>query len=173
MLSRNRMLIRSLLSSSFPCTRSFSETAPPPRKFLETGDTLRQTRIFTNEDVTEYSKASLDSNPLHFDSELARNAGFEDRLVHGMLVAALFPRIIASHFPGAIYVSQSLHYKSPVYVGDAVAGEVQVTNIRENKSRYIVKFSTKCFKNDKLLVIDGEAVAILPTLAAEKVNVVD
>jgi hypothetical protein len=36
-----------------------------------------------------------------------------------------------------------------------------------------VKFLTRCFKNDKLLVIDGEAVAILPNLAAEKVNVVD
>ncbi|KAL3586067.1 hypothetical protein D5086_012934 [Populus alba] len=128
MLSRNRMLIRSLVSSSVPCTRNFSGTAPPPRQVLKTGDTLRQTRIFTNEDVTEYSKASYDSNPLHFDSEFARNAGFEDRLVHGMLVAALFPRIIAFHF---------------------------------------------CFKNDKLLVIDGEAVAILPNLAAEKVNVAD
>lgn len=173
MLSRNRMLIRSLVLSSFPCTRNFSGTAPPPREVLKTGDTFRQTRIFTNEDVAEYSKASHDSNPLHFDSEFARNAGFEDRLVHGMLVAALFPRIIASHFPGAVYVSQSLHYKSPVYIGDAVVGEVQATNIRENKSRYIVKFLTRCFKNDKLLVIDGEAVAILPNLAAEKVNVVD
>ncbi|KAJ6407360.1 hypothetical protein OIU84_010798 [Salix udensis] len=142
MLSRNRMLIRSLLSSSFPCTRSFSGTASPPRKFLKTGDTLRQTRIFTNEDVTEYSK-------LYF-------------------LGLLHPTFLEPYMFLKAYI-----IKRPVYVGDAVAGEVQVTNIRENKSRYIVKFSTKCFKNDKLLVIDGEAVAILPTLAAEKVNVVD
>ncbi|CAK7342902.1 unnamed protein product [Dovyalis caffra] len=159
-------------SASIDSKLCFLGTAPPPRKILKAGDNLRQTRIFTNEDVIEYSKVSHDSNPLHFESEFARNAGFEDRLVHGMLVAALFPRIIASHFPGAVYVSQSLHFKSPVFIGDGVVGEVQAANIRENKSRYIVKFLTKCFKNDKLLVIDGEAVAILPTLAVEKVNFV-
>lgn len=54
--------------------------------------------MFSIEDVTAYSKVSHDSNPLHFDSESAKNAGFEDRVVHGMLVAALFPQIIASHF---------------------------------------------------------------------------
>ncbi|WCJ41066.1 (R)-specific enoyl-CoA hydratase [Euphorbia peplus] len=107
-------------------------------------------------------------NPLHFDSEFARNAGFNDRIVHGMLVAALFPRIIASHFPGAVYASQSLSFKNPVYVGEEVTGEVEAINIRQNKHKYIAKFSTKCFKNGGILVLCGEAIAILPTLAVEK-----
>ena len=62
------------------------------------GDILSHTRIFTSEDVLEYSKVSHGSNPLHFDSELARHAGFDNRLVHGMLVASMFPHIISSHF---------------------------------------------------------------------------
>nr|GMD15908.1 (R)-specific enoyl-CoA hydratase [Ipomoea batatas] len=49
-------------------------------------------------DVVEYSKLSHDTNPLHFDSECAKLAGFSDRLVPGMLVASLFPRTIASNF---------------------------------------------------------------------------
>lgn len=65
---------------------------------LKIGDILKQTRTFTNEDVLEYSKVSRDSNPVHFDSESAREAGFEDRLVHGMLVASMFPWIISSYF---------------------------------------------------------------------------
>lgn len=89
------MLTRNLLSVNVPCLRGFSSAAA---SFLRTGDTLKLSRIFTSEDVLEYSKVSHDSNPLHFDSESARNAGFEDRLVHGMLVAALFPKIISSHF---------------------------------------------------------------------------
>ncbi|KAI3411367.1 MaoC-like domain-containing protein [Psidium guajava] len=151
--------------------RCFSSSGP---QILRTGDILRQSRIFSGEDVIDYSKVSHDSNPLHFDAEVARNSGFEDRPVHGMLVAALFPRIIASRFlvivafklfsvdspqvmlqPGAIYVSQSLQFKWPVYVGDEVVGEVQAVNIRESKKKYI----------GELLVIDGEAVAILPSLA--------
>ncbi|KAF2321815.1 hypothetical protein GH714_002929 [Hevea brasiliensis] len=147
------MFIKSLLSRTVPYARCFSWRAP---SVLQTGDILRQTRVFSNEDVIEYSKVSHDSNPLHFDAESARNAGFEDRVVHGMLVAALFPRIIASHFPGAVYVSQSLHFKSPVYIGEEVLGEVQAISIRENKKRYIAKFATKCFKKGDLLIIDDD-----------------
>ncbi|XP_077246832.1 hydroxyacyl-thioester dehydratase type-like protein [Tasmannia lanceolata] len=135
---------------------------------LKIGDLLRKTRRFSDLDNMDYSKLTHDSNPLHFDVECARNAGFEDRIVPGMLIASLFPRIIASHFPGAVYVSQSLQFKLPVYVGDEVVAEVQAVHLRENKKRYIAKFSTKCFKNGEVLVIDGEAVAILPTLTTNE-----
>lgn len=89
------MLVRNLLSTRIPLLRCCSSSAPC---LFKVGDTLKLTRTFTNEDVMEYGKVTFDSNPLHFDSESARNAGFEDRLVHGMLVATLFPWIISSHF---------------------------------------------------------------------------
>ncbi|XP_010246316.1 PREDICTED: uncharacterized protein LOC104589636 isoform X1 [Nelumbo nucifera] len=142
---------------------SFSSSAAS--RILKIGDVLKHSRKFSDLDVLEYSKLSHDSNPLHFDSKCAKTAGFEDRLVHGMLVAGLFPQIIASHFPGAVYVSQSLHFKSPVYIGEEVIAEVQAVSLRENRKRYIAKFSTKCFKDGRLLVLDGEAMAILPTLS--------
>ncbi|GMH10551.1 hypothetical protein Nepgr_012392 [Nepenthes gracilis] len=153
------------LSLGFLSSLRFSSSAES--RVLKPGDILRKTRIFSDVDVIEYSKVSNDSNPLHFDPEYARNAGFQDRLVHGMLVASLFPRIISSHFPGAIYVSQSLHFKLPVYVGEETSGEVKVINLRENKKKYLVKFSTRCFKNGDLIVLDGEAMAFLPTLSIE------
>ncbi|XP_050370441.1 uncharacterized protein LOC126788491 [Argentina anserina] len=157
------MLTRNLVSASVPSIRVFSSAAT---RFLKTGDILKRARIFTSEDVLDYSKVSHDSNPLHFNSEAAQNAGFEDRVVHGMLVAALFPKIISSHFPGAIYVSQSLHFRSPVYIGEEIFGEVQAFNIRQQKNRYLAKFKTACFK-DGCVVIDGEAMAVLPTLSVE------
>lgn len=92
MLSRRilqKMLTKPLVSSFSPS--GFSSLS-------ESGDILKQARVFASSDVLEYSKVSLDSNPLHFDLESAQKAGFEDRLVPGMLVASLFPRIIASHF---------------------------------------------------------------------------
>ena len=73
---------------------------------LKIGDALGHKRVFSNEDVGEYSKVSHDANPLHFDYESARAAGFEDRLVHGMLVASLFPWIISSHFVSRFTFSQ-------------------------------------------------------------------
>ncbi|KAL6341185.1 hypothetical protein AAG906_032301 [Vitis piasezkii] len=161
------MLIKRLVSSFVPSS-GFSSSGGP--RILKTGDILRQTRTFSELDVLEYAKVSYDSNPLHFDSKCAQNAGFEAQIVHGMLVAALFPRIISSHFPGAIYVSQSLNFKLPVYIGDEIVSEVQATNIKESKKRYVTKFATKCFKNGGVLVIDGEAMAVLPTLAVEEAS---
>jgi len=39
--------------------------------------------------------------------------------------------------PAAVYVSQTLNFKLPVYIGDQIVGEVQATNLRENKNRYL------------------------------------
>ncbi|XP_058074258.1 3-hydroxyacyl-[acyl-carrier-protein] dehydratase, mitochondrial [Magnolia sinica] len=166
MLRKQQFIIRSFsFFSSYYFSSSSTSTAAIPQ-LLKVGDVLRRSRRFSQEDVVEYSRLTHDVNPIHLRPESAREAGFDARpLVHGLLVAALFPRIIASHFPGAVYVSQSLQFKLPVYIEDEVVAEVQVTNLRENRKRYIAKFSTKCFKNGELIVINGEAVAILPTLA--------
>ncbi|KAK2431342.1 (R)-specific enoyl-CoA hydratase [Trifolium repens] len=157
------MLSRSLHSSKlqYLILRCFSSATP---RVLKPGDVLKKTRVFTEEDVLEYSKVSHDSNPLHTDMAAARNVGFEGPLVHGMLVASLFPHIISAHFPAAVYASQTLNFKLPVYIGDQIVGEVQTTNLRENKNQYLAKFKTRCFKNGEILVIEGEALALLPTL---------
>ncbi|KAL6499403.1 hypothetical protein OROHE_026066 [Orobanche hederae] len=157
------MLVRQLIGN---CTRSYSSSRT---MVLEKGHLLKLSRTFSDSDVTDYSKLSFDSNPLHFNVDCARNAGFQDRPIPGMLVATLFPRIIASHFPGAIYVSQTLQFKLPVYVGEEIVGAVQATNIREIKNKYMVKFETKCFNGNDILVVDGEAIAVLPTLIIEHV----
>ncbi|CAL0326181.1 unnamed protein product [Lupinus luteus] len=162
------MLMRGLVfSSTLQCLRLRYFSSETPR-VLKPGDVLRQARYFTEDDVLQYSKVSHDCNPLHTDASTARGVGFEGPLVHGMLVASLFPHIISSHFPGAVYVSQSLNFKFPVYIGDQVTAEVQASNLRENKNRYLAKFKTRCFKNGELLVIEGEAMAMLPTLTVEQ-----
>lgn len=87
--------MKRLLWSSIPNFRFYSSSV---QNVLETGHILKQARIFSNFDIIQYSKLTNDSNPLHFDLERAKNAGFADLPVPGMLVASLFPRIIASHF---------------------------------------------------------------------------
>ena len=95
------MLVKRLVSS-FVSSSGFSSSAGP--RILKAGEILRLTRTFSELDVLEYAKVSHDSNPLHFDSKCAQNAGFEAQLVHGMLVAALFPRIISSHFVSPLFL---------------------------------------------------------------------
>nr|GMD12541.1 (R)-specific enoyl-CoA hydratase [Ipomoea batatas] len=159
------MLVKRAFWSYVSTSCGFSSSAAT--NLLKCGDVLKQARVFTEADVVECSKLSHDTNPLHFDSECAKLAGFSDRLVPGILVASLFPRTIASNFPGAIYVSQTLHFKSPVYIGEEIIGEICATNIKDLKAKHVVKFSTKCFKRDGVLVIDGEATAVLRSLNKE------
>ncbi|KAL2488689.1 Thioesterase superfamily protein isoform 1 [Forsythia ovata] len=67
-----------------------------------------------------------------------------------------FLGIIASHFPGAVYVKQTLEFRSPVYCGEEITGELHASNIRQVKEKYMAKFTTKCFKDGGILVIDEE-----------------
>ncbi|KAF6165833.1 hypothetical protein GIB67_012730 [Kingdonia uniflora] len=154
-----RMLLRHLVSEILPSS-SFSSFSSSSARILKVGDFLKQHREFSEIDSRCYSEVTHQYNTTHLDSEEARPIGCEYRTVHGMLVASLFPRIIASHFPGAVYVSQSLHFNSPVYIGEEVITEVKALNIKENKKRYM--------QNEEQLVVHGEASAILPTLVVDE-----
>ena len=47
------------------------------------------------------------------ESDVPCHAGFKDCLLPGMLCASLFPAIIGSAFPGAVYMMQDLKFRSP------------------------------------------------------------
>ncbi|GJS08159.1 (R)-specific enoyl-CoA hydratase [Tanacetum coccineum] len=51
-----------------------------------------------------------------------------------------------------------------VFVDEEITGEVEALSIREVKKQYISKFSTRCIDNHGVLVLNGEAWAVLPTL---------
>lgn len=77
-------------------------------------------RLFTAEDVAAFAAVSGDHNPLHLDPAYAATTRFGRCVVHGMLHSSLFSTIFATRIPGAVYVSQNLDFKAPVFVGDTV-----------------------------------------------------
>uniref|UniRef100_A0A0D9WWG9 MaoC-like domain-containing protein n=2 Tax=Leersia perrieri TaxID=77586 RepID=A0A0D9WWG9_9ORYZ len=168
----NRWIMRASLRQlvammATPLMRSKTMTTAPTL-LLKVGDTLCERRRFTEGEVEAYAGVSGDRNPVHLDDVFAREVGgFEHGcVVHGMLVASLFPALIAAHFPGAVYARQSLKFAAPVYVGKEVLVQVQALHIRPSATKYFVKFGTKCFANDNdnAPAIVGEALAVLPSL---------
>ncbi|KAL6653137.1 hypothetical protein ACP70R_012062 [Stipagrostis hirtigluma subsp. patula] len=178
---------------------STTSASSPPAVLTVGGAVLRERRRFTEADMAAYAAVSGDRNPVHLDDAVARGVGgfARGRVVHRMLVASLFPSVIATSLAfrrtphervalsvvwldgslvqlGAVYASQTLRFAAPVYVGDEVVAQVQALHIRKmaaagssaTSHRYVVKFATKCFTNEEegSLAIDGEAMAILPTL---------
>lgn len=94
-----------LLSSA--CSGSSAETAADP---LSPGAAFSMTKRFTLSDTASWAALTGDSNPIHADGSAAAAAGLAEPILPGMLLAALFPAIIGSRFPGSVYLSQTLKF---------------------------------------------------------------
>ena len=125
---------------------------------LKVGDKASISKIFTEEDVFNFSDLSLDKNPIHLDQSYAETSIFGQKIVHGMLAASLFSGLLGMKLPGegSIYLGQSLSFTAPIYIGDKVTATVEIVNIRADKP--IVTLRTYCLNSEGTLVIDGEAV---------------
>ncbi len=127
---------------------------------IEVGARATRTKTFTDADVRAFAQTSGDTNPVHLDDDYAAGTRFGRRIVHGMLTASLISATIGNDLPGegTIYMSQSLQFKAPVYVGDTVTATVEVTAVR----RRVITLTTRCTLEDGTLVIEGEAVVMAP-----------
>lgn len=117
--------------------------------------------VITEARIAAFAEASDDFNPVHMDEAFAVTTPFKGRIAHGMLSAAWLSALIAGELPGAgtIYLSQSLRFRRPVRIGDAVVSRVEVTAIDPEKAR--VSLSTVCSVGGKP-VLDGEALVLAP-----------
>jgi acyl dehydratase len=101
--------------------------------------------------------------------------------VHGILTASVFSSIFGTLIPGSIYRSQKLVFQSPVYSNESIIGRVQVTKVKDMKSRgLMVTCDTIVYKNydgskniqdcdNAIVCISGEATVWLPnkTISSE------
>lgn len=118
-------------------------------------------QTITDADIKAYAGLSGDHNPVHVSDEYAVNSRFKARIAHGLYSAGFFSALFGTRLPGpgCVYVSQSLRFKLPVYLGDTVLAEVVVTSVNLLKRR--VLFDTVCSVKG-LVVIEGEAELYIP-----------
>ena len=136
-------------------------TADAARWPLGARATLRHT--FRREDVAAFATLSGDRNSIHLDEDAARAAGFTGVVVHGMLVAGLFSRLLGMDLPGAgaVYLAQELRFRRPVYLDQEVAAEVEVVGRREDKP--ILELATRASVGGELAV-EGKATVLVRSL---------
>jgi 3-hydroxybutyryl-CoA dehydratase len=122
------------------------------------GDKASDTRIITEQDVLDYARLSGDNNPVHMNDEFAAKTRFKRRIAHGLLTASLLSKVAGTQLPGpgAIYLSQTMRFKRPCYLGDTIIAEITVTEVREDKP--IVTLSTVLRNNRKQILMEGEAI---------------
>lgn len=119
-------------------------------------------KVFNLEDVVKFADLCGDNNPLHLDEEFASQTRFKKRIVHGPLVASLFGTIFGTIFPGqgSIYISQTLRFRKPVFLGDVVTASVRLIVVDKEKSKG--EFETICKNENQEIVIEGEAQLLFP-----------
>lgn len=130
---------------------------------MKIGDTFTVQKEVTDELVRKFADVSGDYNPIHLDEEFAAGTRFGKRIAHGMLGASFISAVLGYELRDykVIYLSQSLKFLAPVYLGDTVTAKVVVREIREDKN--IVTSETTCENQHGETVITGEAkIMILP-----------
>ena len=127
---------------------------------IKVGDSASISKSFSDADVRSFAEISGDKNPVHLDDDYAAQTQFKKRLVHGMLAASLISAVLGTELPGegSIYLSQSINFRAPVFIGDTVTATVTVIKVREDKP--IITLETICKNQDGVVVIEGEAVLL-------------
>ena len=80
-----------------------------------------------------YCGASGDHNPLHVDSDFAREAGVGDVIAHGMLVMAYMGRTVTRCVPQSALREFSTRFQAMTRVGDAIRCTVAITGREMNE----------------------------------------
>ena len=130
---------------------------------ISIGQRFSTSREVTDALVRQFAEVSGDYNPIHLDDEFAKNTRFGRRIAHGMLSGAFISAVLGNEFRGLkiVYLSQTLKFSTPVYLGDTVTATATVTSIREDKG--IVTLETVCTNQNGEVLVKGEsAVMILP-----------
>lgn len=132
-----------------------------PIEKIEVGMSASYSQTVSDADIKSFAGISGDRNPVHIDEKYAENSRYKKRIAHGLMTASYFSALFGTKIPGegCVYVSQSLNFKRPVYIGDTVIATIEVTKVDLEKSR--VWFKTTCKVNNKI-VTDGEAEIYIP-----------
>ncbi len=128
---------------------------------ISVGQKATFSRVIGEAEIRAFAAVTGDRNPLHLDEAFARRTRFGRPIAHGMLSASLISAALGTSVPGpgAIYLSQTLRFRGPVYPGDTVTATVEVTAYRQEKG--IVTLTTTCTNQAGKAVIEGEAVLLV------------
>ncbi len=124
---------------------------------LKIGDQVELVRTVTEGLVEQFVQLTGDNNPVHTDAQFATQLGLPGRVVHGMLSASFFSTVIGTLLPGpgALWLSQSIQFLEPVYIGDVLRITVSVESI--SGSTGILALGLNAHNQIGRLVIRGKA----------------
>ena len=123
---------------------------------LEMGQRARRTKTVSARDVELYAEMTGDRNPLHFDADFAGRTRFGRLVAQGGITAGMLNALVAMDLPGpgTVFMSQSLRYLAPTYLGDTLTAEIEVLAVKPDKP--VCQLKATITNQDGTVVLEGE-----------------
>lgn len=131
-------------------------------KPIRIGEVYMELIHFSKANVEKFAEASGDRNPLHTDPEYCQQTRFGRPIVHGALLFAHFSRVFGTIWPGkgSVYVSQTIKFVAPVFIGDSANLEINCIEVDKEKKK--ATFECSLIGANNKLACTGTAVLWLP-----------
>ena len=102
---------------------------------MEIGSSFSHTFRFSQADVEAFARVTGDTNPLHLDAEFAATTAFKRPIIHGMLGASVFTKVLGTEFPGfgSVYLGQTLTFMRPMFVDTGYEAVFTIESINLEK----------------------------------------
>jgi len=137
----------------------------PPKKKKELKEVFKPSTIAFSrvirmpQDITyRYSKASNDMNPIHLNEEVAKKAGLQGIVVHGLCTMSMtMQRIIETYLEGgpSNMLSLGVRFSAPVYPGDELVVEGWENGTEDSAT--FIDFDVTRKSDGKKVIKDGKA----------------
>jgi acyl dehydratase len=123
---------------------------------LEVGQRARRTQTVTAREVELYAQITGDRNPLHFDADFAARTRFGRLVAQGGIASGMLNALVAMDMPGpgTVFLSQTLTYKAPTYLGDTLTAEIEVLSFKPDKP--VCQLKATITNQDGTLLLEGE-----------------
>lgn len=123
---------------------------------IQVGQKARRSKTVTARDVELYAEITGDRNPLHFDAAFAAGTRFGRLVAQGGITSGMLNALVAMDLPGpgTVFMSQSLKYLAPTYLGDTLTAEVEVLAVKPDKP--VCQLKATITNQDGTVVLEGE-----------------
>lgn len=102
---------------------------------MEIGSSFTHAFTFSQDDVEAFARVTGDNNPLHLDADFAATTAFKRPIIHGMLGASVFTKVLGTEFPGfgSVYLGQTLTFVRPMFVETPYEAVFTIESINPEK----------------------------------------
>lgn len=129
---------------------------------FEVGDVFEHPhgRTITETENTWFTHITLNTNPIHFNRDYARETEFGDTLVNSTLTLAMVTGMGVTNVSQNAFANlgwDNVRLPNPLFVGDTLYARTEVTGVRESESRPevgIVTVHTQGYREDGTVVIE-------------------